>query len=134
MQNVISQHIEYPSFIIPAMEEKIKFCPSLSARNQEQRKLLPDFRLYTEWKACLPTRDINEKQNNHRQVVADFLQRIPKQGWASKAKPIPNLRERLPPTRDINEKQNKHRRWLLISCKGVPTRDGRAKRSQSLPQ
>ena len=31
MQNVILQHIEYPSFIIPAMEEKIKFCPSLSA-------------------------------------------------------------------------------------------------------
>ena len=34
----------------------------------------------------------------------------------------------------IQVKQNKdnRRRWLLISCQGAPTRDGRAKRSQFL--
>ena len=33
-----------------------------------------------------------------------------------------------------NENQMQHRRWLLISCKGTPKRDGRAKRSQSVLQ
>ena len=98
MQNVISQHIEYPSFIIPAMEEKIKFCPSLSARNRETTKVDSRFSFYTEWKASLPTRDINENQNKHRQVFADFLQRIPTQGWASEAKPIPTQIQELPQT------------------------------------
>ena len=33
----------------------------------------------------------NKEEGKHRQVVADFLQRSPKQGWASKAKPIPTF-------------------------------------------
>jgi len=36
MQNVILQHIENLSFILPATEEKIKFCPSLSAKKQNK--------------------------------------------------------------------------------------------------
>ena len=40
--------------------------------------------------------------------------------------------ENLFTSRHVKQKQNKHRRCLLISCKGPPTRDGRAKRSQSL--
>ena len=42
---------------------------------------------------------INENQNKHRQVVADFLQRIPNQGWASEAKPIPT------PTKEENKSE-----------------------------
>ena len=41
-------------------------------------------------------------------------------GEQSEANPEPN-----------NKEEDKHQRWLLISCKGTPKRDGRAKRSQS---
>ena len=132
MQNVISQHIEYPSFIIPATEGKIKFCPSLSARNQEQRKLLLIL-FYVNTGSLLTCRHIKQNQMQTPKVVADFLQRIPQKGWASKAKPIPYPNKRTAETHKTKIRY-KHRRWLLISCKGVPTRDGRAKRSQSLPQ
>ena len=101
--------------------------PSLSARNQEQRKLLLIL-FYVNTESLLTSRHIKQNRMQPPKVVADFLQRNTKQGWASKAKPIPT------PQKEENEKQSKHRRWLLISCKGTPNRDGRAKRSQSLPQ
>ncbi len=61
--------------------------PSLSARNQEQRKLLLIL-FYVDTGSLLTSRHIKQNQHKHRQVVADFLQRSPKQGWASKAKTI----------------------------------------------
>jgi hypothetical protein len=39
-------------------------------------------------------RHIKRKSEQTPQVVADFLQRNTKQGWASKAKPIPTLKSR----------------------------------------
>ena len=75
--------------------------PSLSARNQEQRKLLLIL-FYVDTESLLTSRHIKQNQHKHRQVVADFLQRNTKQGWASEAKPIPTqLKE-----------EGKHRRWL----------------------
>ena len=61
--------------------------PSLSARNQEQRKLLLIL-FYVDTGSLLTSRQ-KQNQHKHRQVVADFLQRNTKQGWASKAKSIP---------------------------------------------
>ena len=57
----------------------------------------------------------------HRQVFADFLQRIPTQGWTSEAKPIPV------PTK------NYHKPFFAFTFQLSPHhRDGQAKRSQSL--
>ena len=67
--------------------------PSLSARNQEQRKLLLIL-FYVDTGSLLTSRHIKQNQHKHRQVVADFLHRSPKQGWASEAKPIPTQIER----------------------------------------
>ena len=131
--------------------QKLGHNPSLSARNQEQRKLLLIL-FYVDTGSLLTCRHIkqnqmqpppggcwflakdtpkgmgeqseanplpqqkdcrntqNENQMQTPKVVADFLQRIPKQGWASKAKPIPNL---------IIKKKANTARWLLISCKGM---------------
>ena len=72
--------------------------PSLSARNQEQRKLLLIL-FYVDTGSLLTSRHIKQNQHKHRQVVADFLQRITKQGWASKAKPIPTPYFKKPRTR-----------------------------------
>ena len=136
MQNVILQHIENKSFILPATEEKIKFCPSLSARNRETTKVDSRFSFYSRGKFGLTCKVRKfayqqvekENQNKHRQVFADFLQRIPNQGWASAAKPIPT------PTKKRKQIRTNTTRCLPISCKGFPTKDGQAKRSQSLLQ
>ena len=50
--------------------------------------------------------DVKLKKNG--KVVAGFLQRSPKQGWASKAKPIPTITKGLP-TRQQKQNQHKHR-------------------------
>ena len=75
--------------------------PSLSARNQEQRKLLLIL-FYVDTGSLLTSRHIKQNQHKHRQVVADFLHRSPKQGWASKAKPIPTPTTRPPAKKSRN--------------------------------
>ena len=75
------------------MLQKLVHNTSLSARNQEQRKLLLIL-FYVDTGNLLTSRHIKQNQYKHRQVVADFLQRSPKQGWANKAKPIPTPIER----------------------------------------
>ena len=98
MQNVISQHIENLSLIFPATEGKIKLCPSLSARNRETTKVDSRFSFYSRGKLAYQQVE-KENQNKHRQVFADFLQRITKQGWASEAKTIPT------PTKEENKSE-----------------------------
>ena len=51
---------------------------------------------YMNTESLLTSRHIKENQSKHRQVFADFLQRTPNQGWASKAKPIPTPTTRPP--------------------------------------
>ena len=68
---------------------------------------------------------INENQNKHRQMFADFLPRTPQTGMGkrSEAKPIPV------PTK------NYHKPFFAFTFQLSPHhRDGQAKRSQSLPQ
>ena len=76
---------------------KLDLNPSLSARNQDQRKLLLIL-FYVDTGSLLTSRQ-KQNQHKHRQVVADFLQRITKQGWASEAKPIPTPYFKKPRTR-----------------------------------
>ena len=125
--------------------------PSLSARNQEQRKLLlilfyvntgslltsrhiKQNRMQTPLGGCrflakehqsgmgeqseanpYSTKRRKRKAEQPPKVVADFLQRNTKQGWASKAKPIPTQIERrkqnkLLPTNP--KKRNKHLQYI----------------------
>ena len=98
MLNVNLQHIKFQFFFSPETVEKIKFCPSLSARNRETMKVVS--RLCFIWirETCLPVDMQNTIGYKHRQVFADFLQRNPRLGWASEAKPIPTQIQELPQT------------------------------------
>ena len=53
--------------------------------------------------SLLTSRHIKENQSKHHKVFADFLPRIPQQGWASEAKPIPTTNKR---TAEIEKKRN----------------------------
>ena len=76
---------------------KLDHNPSLSARNRETTKV--DSRFFYIRRKLAYQQVEKENQNKHRQVFADFLQRIPDQGWASEAKPIPT------PTKEENKSE-----------------------------
>ena len=97
--------------------------PSLSARNKRTEKF-SCFVLYPI--GSLLTKRVENKTRKTRQRSC-FLQRNAQKGWASEAKPIPTSKQ-------TENKTRKTRQRFLISCKGIPKRDGRAKRSQFRPQ
>ena len=88
MQNVISQHIENLSLIFPATEGKIKFCPSLSARNKEQRKLFLIL-FYRDTGNSFTSIQVKQNKDNRRGYW--FLAKEPQPGMGeqSEANPEP---------------------------------------------
>ena len=76
MQNVILQHIENLSFILPATEEKIKFCPSLSARNKRTKSSL--VLLYIASREL--AHGLDREQNKKNATAFLFLAKEPQKG------------------------------------------------------
>ena len=127
MQNVILQHIENLSFILPATEEKIKFCPSLSARNKEQRKLFLIL-FYRDTGNSFTSIQVKQNKDNRQRWLLISCQGTPTRDGRAKRSQF-----RLP-TKYKTKSVTNTARCLLISCQGTPNWDGRAKRSQFRPQ